>query len=365
MLVLLLINIKWARPGYNWDLLAYVAVAYEFGGVDPAATHARSYETVRQAVPAAAYALLTESTEYRAALVQQPDAFQQQLPGYRMKVAYPALMMVLQRAGVQPVETSLWISRAAYIGIGIVVFLWLGSFLPPAIALVTAYAISSISPVLHLAELATPDALSTLVLLVGSWLVFQRNRVRTGLAALVLSTFVRPDNLVFVIAVCVGVAMLQTQHRKFALVSTASAAIIAVSLTRLTGGASWSTLFEHAFVQKVLYQQGHQSTLSWADYIRVYLRESHPANLPPFLMLFGVLGGWLLWLRHRCFGRDAMTDVILVCAGYVALHWLVYPDDDRFFVVAYLSILIALVRTSWELYGERKSRLREAPVYLP
>jgi hypothetical protein len=26
------------------------------------------------------------------------------------------------------------------------------------------------------------------------------------------------------------------------------------------------------------------------------------------------------------------------------MHWLLYPDDDRFFVAAYLVILIVLVR---------------------
>src|SRR5262245_30472677 len=52
LLVLLTLNVLWARPDYNWDMLPYVAVAYQFAGASPGQSHERTFALVQQTLPA-------------------------------------------------------------------------------------------------------------------------------------------------------------------------------------------------------------------------------------------------------------------------------------------------------------------------
>jgi hypothetical protein len=98
-------------------------------------------------------------------------------------------------------------------------------------------------------------------------------------------------------------------------------------------------------MERIPYPDSFEPTLSPLGYLRVYLRETHPANLPAFVMLFGLLSGWLVVARVRELGwADRHVQLMLVVGAFAAMHWLLYPDDDRFFVAAYLVILIVLVR---------------------
>lgn len=342
---LLILNLVWSRRDYNWDMLAYIATSYQLGGMTAEAAHELTYRQVRETIPPTDYQLLTESNAYRQLMTRDQAAFTQQLPGYRMKLVYPSLLLFAQRAGINPVFASVFISRCAYLAIGVLVLIWFGSFLSPPAALITTWATMSMSFSLALAQLSTPDALSTLVVLLAIWLAFQKHRFRPALALLLLSILIRPDNLLWLAALAGYAAITDRAHRSLAIAATVVGVGLAVSTAAWSGSPDWATLFHHAFMERIPYPDSFEPTLSPLGYLRVYLRETHPANLPAFVMLFGLLSGWLVVARVRELGwADRHVQLMLVVGAFAAMHWLLYPDDDRFFVAAYLVILIVLVR---------------------
>src|SRR5690606_25574303 len=165
LLALLAVNLHWAEPYYNWDMLGYIGVAERLGGATAAEAHRRAYDLAYRHAPPAQYSWLVEGGPYQQAVAADPVAFEQQLPFYRVKPAYPLLILGLDRLGVDPVRGSVWISRVAYLGIGVVAFIWQIGFLSPLGALATTWGVMSVQVALEAAQLSTPDALSTLVVL--------------------------------------------------------------------------------------------------------------------------------------------------------------------------------------------------------
>ncbi|MGH7467548.1 MAG: hypothetical protein ACRENP_06130 [Longimicrobiales bacterium] len=346
LLGLLTLNVLWAKPDHNWDMLPYVAVAYQFAGESPAQAHARTFALVQQKLAASEHRQLTEGNDYRTAVARDPAAFNQQLPGYRVKVVYPWLIRQLTRFGLDPIRASVLISRLSYLAVGLVVLLWLFSWTGPRWAVAVSWAIMSLSFSIDLAQLSTPDAISTLVILAACLLMFEKGHSRAPLVLLIASVAVRPDNLLWLLAAAAYCVFRYPKQRTFAALSAASGLLLVFGLGRWADLPGWATLFHHAFVERVAYQEGFQPSLSPLGYVRVYLRETHPANLPQFVGLFGLIGSSLGYYRVRRYGWSDIYVALLTTMGVFGfMHWLLYPDDDRYFIAAYLMITIVLLRT--------------------
>ena len=93
----MVINLWWATPMYNWDMLAYVACVHSYTESDAEAIHSKTFDEVRRHVPENAYDRLTRLDAYRRALAQTPTSFIQHIPFYSVKPAYPCLMFLLKQ----------------------------------------------------------------------------------------------------------------------------------------------------------------------------------------------------------------------------------------------------------------------------
>ncbi len=346
LLAILGIFVHWARPYYNWDMLPYIGVAYRLGGASVEEAHMRTYAVSEAAAPAREHRWNTQGGAYRRTVTRDPAAFGQQLPFYSVKPAYPALMLALMRTGLNGVDASVWISRAAYLGIGVILLLWLASFLAPIPAVATTAGVMGLPFVLDLARLSTPDALSTLLVLPALWLVFDQRRLRAGTALLVLSVPVRPDNLLWVVVVAAYGALRRREDRKAAVAFVGVATLAYLIQAQASGNLGWVTLFHHSFVERLAHPATLEPSLSLPGYLWIYLRETHPVSLPRFILLFALLGVWLFVARVRRHGRSDDGAALVAAFGvFAALHWLVYPGEDRFLVAGYLATLVVLVRT--------------------
>src|SRR5688572_22525082 len=147
---LLTLNVMFARPDYNWDMVAYVAIAYELSGDGATTAHQRTYTQLLTTVSAADYQRLTESNPYRAQVARDADAFSQQLPGYRIKIVYPWLIAQLKARGLNPFDASEFISKLSYLALGVAVLAWFTSFLPALPAVLASWLVMSMSFVLDL-----------------------------------------------------------------------------------------------------------------------------------------------------------------------------------------------------------------------
>lgn len=338
------VTLRWATPLYNWDLLPYIAAADRFGGASDEAAHADAYDVIRATLPARDVELMTASNAYRRALTEDPSAFAEQLPFYTVKPAYPLLMLQLRRIGLNPVDASLLISRVSYIAVGMLLLAWLGSFLAPLPALATAWALVNAPFVIELARLSTPDALSAALILGALVVICRTGSFRIGLGLLLLSLFVRPDNVLWLLAVAAWAAV--SGRRTPAVFAALAGIVICALLMRLAGHPGWTILFHHSFVASLVHPLTFQPTSGALDYVRTYLRQSHPAHLPLLMIPWSLITVWLARARWRRSGTaDDGFRLLLVAGGFVLAHWAIFPGDDRFLVPAYLATLVVLIRT--------------------
>lgn len=344
MCLALAVTVSVAPPHYNWDVLGYAGVARTFLGADPAAAHRLVYDDARRILPEERYRLVTEGDAYRRQTASDPEAFRQQLPLYAVKPAYPAGMALLTAAGMDPIGASVLISRIGYVAVGAVTMLWLAHLLPIAAAAALALLVAWLPFVVDLGRLSTPDGVSAAVVL-SALLALYRSRESLAGALFVASVFVRPDNVLWLPALALyrTLAGVGSARGSAAWLALGVAAFLAV--TRLSGHYGWAVTFYVSFVDRLPYP-ADAVTASLPEILSVYLRRSHPANLPAHFLLISGIGAAALRATVRRTGvRSREAALLAMGLAVPVLHWLAYPSEQRFFVAAYILVLLGAVAT--------------------
>ena len=202
---ILLALVPFKHPSWNWDMLAYLAVAQEDVAAGPAELHALVYGQIHDAASAADFAELTDGNEYRKHQAGNAPDFASMLPMYRVKTLYiEAIRLLMPVTG--PVMAMRWINAASVLVLLGFVAAGLWKARAPAMA-APAAALLGLSGLAGYVQLGTPDVMSAALLTGGLWFHLIRREVP---AALLLGAafFVRPDVLVFLaVAMAVAVAL--------------------------------------------------------------------------------------------------------------------------------------------------------------
>jgi len=82
-------------PSYNWDIVAYVAAAYQQGGLSGSELSSATYNEIEREVDAETFKELTVG-EYVDVVFKDPKSLEQQMPFYSIKVIYIQLMRFLR-----------------------------------------------------------------------------------------------------------------------------------------------------------------------------------------------------------------------------------------------------------------------------
>ena len=94
------------------------------------------------------------------------------------------------------------------------------------------------------------------------------------------------------------------------------------------------------------------------DLFRIYLWESHPANLPFYALLFSLGGcGLLAGAVRRVGWTDPWAQRLLAGLAFIVLHWMVFPNDDRFFAPVYVMILVYCAELLTRSLGRSEKRV--------
>jgi hypothetical protein len=353
------INLRLAKPFYNWDLVAYIAAVYAYSEDDAQAVHRKTFQELKENLPERAYREITEISRYRTAIAENPEYLAQQIPSYSVKPAYPALMLLLKKAGINLVSASVLISKLSYLGIAAVLFLWFSAALPPVHSALTTWVIVSLPSVLDLARFSTPDALSTLLILISLALFMERRQTERALFLMVVSVLARPDNLLLVMLMALYAGIFQKDKRRWALGYGFGSIGLYLLLTRLSGNYGWQVLFYNTMVQRVLEPATFVSTLYPGDYLKIYLNEAHPDRIfATRLIYFIPLNALALLICFERAGlRDLRFQLLMVNSLFMLAHWLVLPSQiDRYLVASYVFILVVLVKAVTELDHRAEKR---------
>lgn len=127
-------NLGRSSPVYGWDVLPYAAIAISmWNDKDFKEIHSQTYHLAQEVLPQERYAEFTGG-HYRSAMAEHPDYFWQQLPFYTVKPFYPAAIALTSRLGINEIDASILLVRVAYVGLGLLLFIWLASIVPPVSA---------------------------------------------------------------------------------------------------------------------------------------------------------------------------------------------------------------------------------------
>lgn len=197
------------HPIYNWDLIAYVGAVLQRDGDDAKTLHQKTFAEVRRSVPPEDFARLigpvARQKTFRKFVYTDPVAFMQQLPYYTVKPLYVSMVAAVARWSEGPVQAAHRVSLVAFALLAVMLPFWWASGTGRSLWMLVLVPLLHLGtfPIRSVAAIATPDALSLLLLAVGFWLLLVRRAPHAGLTVLMLSLAARPDNAILAVLLLV------------------------------------------------------------------------------------------------------------------------------------------------------------------
>jgi hypothetical protein len=315
---------------WNWDLVPYVALALESRFSDPAVLHAETFEEIRRVVAPARFAALTTGA-YFGDIFRDPEALQKQLPFYRVKPAYVALLRILASAGLSPVTATLMVSIAGCVSVAMIVLLWLRRYFAAKAAGPLTVILLLLIGLPTVARISSPDALSGFTLLVALYALCEHGALRAASLAILLSVAIRSDNVINGLSLAALLVALDRGgdwHRSARHAVTALGVVLVYEWNvRSAGAYPWETFFLHSFaIDPVSRPAEWHETLSLGFYLEVLARNYRMFlnPQPVAIALLGVVAFAQLpvaaELEPRL--RRALPPTVL---GLALFRYLLYP----------------------------------------
>lgn len=344
----------WARPDYNWDMVAYVASALEDRHADPAELHARTWALIDAGASEAQQQHLKFSHPYNVNQWENPVDFQSQLSMYRVKIGYIGLLRALEPAfGL--VNATFLLSVVPALGLGLFCLWWLwregaaqGAFVVAPLLMLAGYT--------RMASGVSPDMLLALVSIAAIWALW-RGRDGLGCALLFASVFVRPDSLILVFAVLIAAILFGWRKLPFAITFLA-AFVVCIAISRVGNHPGWWAHFYFSCVQMQNSMAGFHPDFSLLDFASGYARgalNALQANAWPALLVL-LTAGWALLNRYGRIGAGRANALVFAMAIGTLGKFASFPlPDDRFYFVFIAGMAMVLVAAWKPRFDERRA----------
>ncbi len=226
------------------------------------------------------------------------------------------------------------ISAGSFALLGLLLVVWLRRLVSPAIASAGALCLMSLPGVIAIGRGLLPDALLTLLVLLGAYIVVcWPMRWWAGAAILMLATLVRSDALLF--AVLLGAVTIFRRSPSGTVRWTRLAVLLGsatawwLALGAATGALPWRVLFVHSFLAWTPPAAYLALKVSVREYLGV-MRSNGVRTVLFCLPLPGLLAVLALHKRRRW---TAMQEVVWAGLVAVTLRVLLYPGvEERYYV---------------------------------
>jgi len=313
-------------PTYDWDIIGYVASAHYADGLRGAELSRRTYDDVKQQVGPDVFDGLVAG-RYRRTVHDDPRSLEQQLPYYRIRIAFVQSMRALKWVGLSYPKSTVTIS-ALFSAASMFLLALLCREMNLSLLWVAPAA--SIAGFGALARLPLPDAMACFFALLTTWLVIKGDLKYFAVAA-VLPLF-RTDFVV--LSVLVAAAGFFRGRRMLSTLSMVTALVLFISINALMRHYGWLTQFNVSLISVQPYPQEMTFSRQPLQYLMPYVRGAWNAVFHPH--------GAIYMLGIACAVRGILSplrDDIKLSIGlaylFVAMHMVLYPVyEDRFFVYA-------------------------------
>ena len=201
------------KPLPTFDSVAYMVWAESSSErVPPERAHDLVYALLQRSIPKEQYELLVKGNSYRADLAANPWHFDEQIPFYSIRVAYVSLISLIHRFGLNVFQAIRLVSSFSFLCLCLVVFSWVRSKFADS-SFGDSLMFAACPPVVGCGRLLTPDGLSSAITVGSLYLLFARRSLLGGVLLLLVSLYVRTDNLLLLLAVVYYLASLSRTLR--------------------------------------------------------------------------------------------------------------------------------------------------------
>ena len=338
---------------YDMDMMGYIGNAVAISGASVRQIHDASYRALETEVPPSARDHLlgrdksgpASQWESRQDRAVNPGHFAEYLPCFAIRPIFNELVYLLHfKLGIGLVRATIVISVFSYWLIGFLVFSWLCRYATLWRAALGSLLLVLSPPLLDLARFNTPDALACLVSLAALYFIFELDRLFWGLTLLLLSVYVRTDNVLLAIAVLAYCSVISKQLEKTKAAALMIVAVLSVLLiNHFAGDYGLRMLYYRSFVAIPLAPGELVVSFGMVDYLRAFrtaVSQTMVGSMPLFLLM-GVVG--LCAQRHR------ITQALAaVTAFYLVSHFLLFPSgQERFWGILYVGCGLILMVGAW------------------
>jgi hypothetical protein len=193
-------------------------------------------------------------------------------------------------------------------------------------------------PVTFVGRFAGSDAIATLIAFFSLFMIFERRNLAAGFALLLVSVFVRTDNVVLagiVFLLCV----LERRIKLWQAAVLGSVALgSALLINHAAGDYGIKMLYFRNFIATPLAPAEHSVPFSTHDYIKAFregISNAAGGSLIPFVLL-ATIGLFK--------GNGNVRTILAITTVYTLLHFVILPNwQDRWFCLFYIAAAMSAV----------------------
>jgi hypothetical protein len=352
----LMIGLK--QPHQDWDMIAYVASAYQLDGYRGRDLLERTYRDVRSDVSDEQFETLIEGHRpaplyeraYRKTVSSDPKSLSEQIPFYSIRIVYVELLRRVGRL-VESYSKSSYILSATFSALSVVVLSRILSF--ANVHFVALPFVVMAGGIAELARISSADSLAFFISILCVLAFLNRSAMSFVLA--VILPAMRTDYIL--VSLLILLVEFIRGRRIAAIVSAALAMVLYIAINKHSGNYGWVTLIKQSLAP-MPYPADPSAPLHWKDYLRPYITATY--NLltsGQFIIYFVALyfGYSLFRAGRRLPQASAVTRYVLVLCKrdpktaallivpllFLAGHLLLFPFyDPRFFVFSAVLVLV-------------------------
>lgn len=341
--LLLLISFKlFQTPKYNWDMLPYMAVLFNYDEVDVGKAHQQVYAQAKQEVPVEAYKWLIDTSNlHRKRALHETHFFSSLYPMYVVKPFYTRTCWLLYKMGVSLPVTTYFVSIIFYFLTGVLLLYWVSRYFKPVVSAVLSSVIMIMPFMMEAACLSTPDMCSALLVLTAMFFLVERKQFGTAGCFFIVSIFARIDNVIPATIFLTGYQILSQEHlswkKYFLILSGVIASFLYVSSLASRYGFSW--MYADSYINKMR-SSDTITQVNMTD-ARFILSQISSGIRHSSFAVFIVIGLFLLLFLKR---KKQLNWVLFAIGICVLIRFLLQPViADRFFIPYYLLIIVIVL----------------------
>ncbi|MBM7651847.1 hypothetical protein [Neobacillus cucumis] len=347
VIVVCLAIYNFIKPYYSYDLIPYIASTISLEQSNKEIIHDQTYKIVRDALPDDVYKELT-SGDFGHTMLTDSVSFNQQLNFYTVKPLYIFLIYLIHKLGLGIVSAINLISMLSYIGISVLLFLFINRLRSGYLGMVILSLLMICQPLILMAGRNTPDTLSAFIILLSIFLILNKKIKFLAGTFLVFSIAIRPDNLIICGILLVYFGLLSPKEYRFKLYQASVLLLLSIifyfSIGHIEQSYGWKTLFTIAFLHFIQYPADTNVHITVKEYVDV-LFTNGISVLSTHLLYFIVLGltGLIVPNLNQ---TNVYKHLIMISTGVMIFYFLLFPSKevDRYFITEYLIIIALSLR---------------------